>query len=245
MAPPLPLQTGLSNALQNALADAISFLPQLIGALVVLVVGWVVGRLLGGLVRRTVDRLNVDSRVYETPVGRLLGGSEHAVSRSLGKATAWFVYAVTILAAANVLAIDTLSAWLATAVSYLPAFIAGALVILIGFVLADFLADVIARTETVTDTGYTDVFADGVRAFLYFVVLVIGLDTMGVDVAILYVFAQAAAYGLAAGVAIAIGVAFGWGGKDYVHDNIAGWVNSRSEMRSSARQSGAAPGDDS
>jgi len=68
---------------------------------------------------------------------------------------------------------------------------------------------------------------------------------MGIDVQILYVFAQAAAYGLGAGVAIAIGVAFGWGGKDYVHDHIADWVGTAEDATAGSPGAGAATGDDS
>jgi hypothetical protein len=93
-------------------------------------------------------------------------------------------------------------------------------------VLADFVADVVARTESVTGAGYTDAFADGLRVFLYVLAVVVGLDTMGVDVAILYVFAQAIAWGVAAAVALAVGISFGWGGKDYVQNNIGDWAGS-------------------
>jgi len=239
------LQLGVPTFLEETVAGIVAFLPRLIGALVVLLIGWVLGVAAAKVVRNVADRVEIDRMVLETPLGRVLGGTERAVSDAFGTVAKWFVYALAILAAANVLAIDTLSAWLAAAVSYLPAFVAGALVILVGFVLADFLADVIARTETITGTGYTNAFADGVRAFLYFVAIVIGLDTMGIDVQILYVFAQAAAYGLAAGIAIAIGVAFGWGGKDYVHDNIASWVGSAGETATASSGRGAATGDDS
>jgi len=50
---------------------------------------------------------------------------------------------------------------------------------------------------------------------------------MGVDVQILNTFAQAAAWGLAAGIALAIGIAFGLGGRDYVATNIGDWLPGR------------------
>jgi len=237
----MPLQIGTS--LQTSTAGAIEFLPRLIGAIVILIIGWIVGRIVGGFISRSISHLGVDERMADTTVGRFLGGTEGAVSHTLGRIGAWFVYALPILAAADVLAISVLSAWIAEALAYLPALIAGVLIILIGFVLADWFADVIGRTETVTDTGYTEYFADGIRAFLYFIVLTIGLATMGIDVQILYIFATAAAWGLAAGAALAIGISFGWGGKDYVHDHIAGWVGRSGEITPSS-SGGTATGDD-
>lgn len=238
----VPLQIDVGATFGETLAELVNFLPRLVGALLVLLVGWLLGRLLYRVVVRVVDRIELDRLVLKTPLGRVLGGSERAVSRAFGKAGAWFVYALAVLTAANVLAIDVLSEWITSAVSYLPALVAGALIIVVGFVLADFLADVIARTETITETGYTDAFADGVRVFLYFIAIVIGLDTIGVDVQILYTFSQAAAFGLAVGVALAIGIAFGWGGKDYVAENIGSWLGRGGE---SSEFAASQTGDDS
>jgi len=225
-----PAQAQVPEWLQDPIAELVTFLPRLVGALVILVIGWVVGRLAGRVVRRLADGVELDRMVLETPLGRILGGTEQAVSSAFGKLAKWFVYALAILAAANALAIATLSEWISTAVSYLPAFIAGLAVIVLGFVVADFIGDAIERTRAATQTAYTTWFATGARMFLYFTAIVIGLDTMGIDVGILYVFARALAWGLGAAIAIGAGVAFGWGGKDYVADNIDRWMSRTSEV---------------
>ncbi|SIR31072.1 Conserved TM helix [Haladaptatus litoreus] len=220
---------GLPGWLQDPISGFIALLPRLVGAIVILLIGWVIGRGVAAVVRRVADRIELDRMVLDTPLGRMLGGTESAVSGAFGKLAAWFIYALAILAAANVLAIATLSEWVATAVSYLPALIAGLLVIVLGFVVADFIGDAIMRTRAATHTAYTNWFASGTRMFLYFTAIVIGLDTMGIDVGILYVFARALAWGLAAAVAIGVGVAFGWGGRDYVANHIDGWMSSASQ----------------
>ena len=225
MLQPRPAQQAqVPDWLQEPAAELVTFLPRLIGALVILFIGWIIGRIAGRAVRRIADGIELDRMVLETPLGRILGGTEQAVSSAFGSLAKWFVYGLAILAAANALAIQLLSEWISTAISYLPAFIAGLLVIVIGFVVADFIGDVIERTQAATETAYASWFANGARMFLYFTAIVIGLDTMGIDVGILYVFARALAWGLAAAVAIGAGVAFGWGGKDYVAENIDRWM---------------------
>lgn len=238
----VPLQVQIPDYLQETSDGIVEFLPLALGALAILVVGWIVGRVVGGVARRLVDRSELDRLVMETPLGRALGGTERAISRTLGRVAAYFVYALALLTAADFLAIEILSEWLAEAVSYLPAFIAGALIILVGFVLADFLADVVAETESVTDTGYTDVFADGMRAFLYFVSIVVGLGTMGVDVQILNTFAQAAAWGVAAALALGIGIAVGLGARDYVAANVGDWLPGRPPESTPSRPLGQTDG---
>jgi hypothetical protein len=223
------LQIDVTQSIENLVADLITFLPRLVGAVIVLLIGWVVGKAVARLVAALADRVQLDRAVLDTPLGQMMGGTEDAVSRTFGMLAKWFVYGLAILAAANVLAIELLSEWIGTAVSYLPAFIAGLLVIVFGFVVADFIGDAIMRTRAATQTAYTKWFSTGTRMFLYFTAIVIGLDTMGVDVAVLYVFANAFAWGLAAAFAIGVGLAIGWGGHGYVQENLDGWMGKASE----------------
>lgn len=229
----------VEHQFREALGIAIGFLPRLIGALLILLIGWIIGRILGGFVRKLVDTVELDRMVLDTPLGAILGGTEKAVSHAFGTLTRWFVYALAILAAADVLAIAILSQWINTAVSYLPAFVAGLLIIILGFVVADFIGDAIMRTQAATRTRYTSWFATGVQFFLYFVVIVIGLDTMGIDVDILFVFARALSWGFAVALALGAGLAFGLGGKEYVEENIDRWARSgKSEVSTSDVEGG-------
>lgn len=229
------LQLDAGEYLSDAIGTIVSFLPRLIGALIVLVIGWFIGVAVGKAVRALIDRSELDRAVLDTPLGRILGGTERAVSTAFGTIAKWFVYAIAILAAADVLAIGLLSQWVSTALTYLPAFIAGLLIIVLGFVVADFIGDAITRTRAATETAYTSWFASGTRLFLYFTVIVIGLDTMGIDVSILFVFARALAWGIAAAIAIGVGIALGWGGHHYVEENIDRWARRTSSGTPSPR----------
>ncbi|USZ69861.1 hypothetical protein NGM10_15770 (plasmid) [Halorussus salilacus] len=235
----------LPGWLGNTLSEILTALPRLVGALLILAIGWALGKAVGKVVAGVADRAGLDRRAGDTPLGRMMGDSRDAMSNFLGTVGAWFVYALAILAAANTLAIPVLSEWIATAVSYLPSFIAGLLVIVGGFIVADFIGDAIKRTRAATESTYTQYFGSGVQVFLYFTAIVIGLDTMGIAVDILYVFARAMAWGLAAGVALAIGIAFGWGGHGFVADNLGRWSGSARNTASDMTPQGqGSPADD-
>ncbi|AQL44904.1 hypothetical protein BV210_19290 (plasmid) [Halorientalis sp. IM1011] len=222
------LQVEVPDMISSTIADVVAFLPRLIGALLILLIGWAIGIAIGKVVSKVTDSAELDQLVLDTPLGRMLGGTEKAVSRAFGATAKWFVVALSVLAAADVLAVTLLSEWIQTAVSYLPAFIGGLAVIVAGFIVADFIGDAMMRTRAATQTAYTSWFATGTRMFLYFTAVVIGLDTMGIDVSILFVFARALAYGLGAAIAIGLGVAFGWGGHRYVANNIDRWMGQAS-----------------
>lgn len=234
--------------LQQTIAQMVAFLPRLVSALLILVIGWVIGLAVGKVVQRLADGADLDRRVRGTPLGNMFSSDDRessggGISGALGALTKWFIVALAVLAMSNVLAIPLLSQWIARAVSFLPAFIAGVLIILFGFIFADFVGDMIMRTQAATETAYTSWFALGTRMFLYFTVVVIGLDTMGVDVQILYLFARALAWGLAAAIALGAGISVGLGGREYVSENINGWM-SRASNSTPSPQSRQQPSDD-
>lgn len=60
---------------------------------------------------------------------------------------------------------------------------------------------------------------------------------MGIDVGILYVFAEAFVWGFAAAIAIGVGLAIGWGGHTYVEENVGRWMRRTSSENRSPRGS--------
>lgn len=222
------LQQEAPDFLGEALADMILIIPRLIGAFIILLLGWIIGRLLARVIRRIAATFDLGTRTMSTPIGEMLGSPE-AVAGALGKVGAYYIYFLALLAAADVLQIPLISMWISDAASYLPALIAGVLLIVTGFIVADFIGGVIQRTEATTQQRHTQLLADGVRVFLYFIVLVLGLDTMGVSVEILYIFAAALAGGLGLALAIGIGIAVGLGGKEFVADNLDRWAGRASD----------------
>lgn len=110
----------------------------------------------------------------------MLGGSEDAGAfRKIG---AYYIYFLAILAAADVLQIPLLSQFINDAAAYLPASIAGLLIVVVVFIVADFVSDMIVRSASTTGSDAGSMLARGVQVFLYFIVIVVRLDTMQVSV---------------------------------------------------------------
>ncbi|WP_336361904.1 mechanosensitive ion channel family protein [Halalkalicoccus salilacus] len=224
----------IPDFLGQVISDLLLLIPRLIGALIILLIGWFIGRIVARVVSTIADRTEIDRRTMKTPIGNLLGGTEQSISNAFGKVAAYYIYFLAILAAADALQIPLLSQWIANAASYLPAFIAGLLIIVVGFIVADFVGDAIERSASTTGSRVGSLLASGVQVFLYFIVIVVGLDTMQIDVEILYIFASAVAGGLGLALAIGLGIALGLGGRDYVAENIDDWAGKAStEMESS------------
>lgn len=213
----------LRENVESAIVNSTSILTDVVVALVILVVGvWIAGKLQSATVR-VGRRVNLDDRVSQTPLSALFGDEEGAATAAFGVIVRYYVVLVAAFAALDYVGFTVVTRWLREAVTYVPIFLGGLLVLILGFVVADYGARRVANSETARSTGLSHVFRDVTRAVLYFVVVVIGLDTIGVSVGILYVVGEALALAVGLGAALALGIGFGWGAKDYVAANVEDW----------------------
>lgn len=219
----------LENFLNSLATNIADMLPRIAGAVVALILGWIAGRALGKAISKLLDKAGVDDALRKTLLGRTLERSGVTCVGFFDLVVRWFVYLVAIFAAVDILQTTVLSEYMSMVVSYLPSFIAGIAIFIVGFIVIDYVADFIKQLGEEAEIAYSKIFADGLRLFLYGVVTILALSQMKIDVSILYVFANALAWGIAIGVGVGLGIAFGWGFKDTVAENSKKWIKSWTE----------------
>lgn len=202
-----------------------------IGALLAL--GYLVGSWIESIVVRLGQRSDLDEIVGETPLDALFGDGDDAASRAFGVVAKLYVVLLALLGAFTYLGFDQVSHWLQRTAAYAPIFVAGVVLLIVGFYVADRAGSVVASSATAQATGVPEVFGEVTEALLVFVAVVIALDTIGVQVGILYAFGETLALAAGLAVALAVGIAFGWGAKDYVAENIASWHEETGETSAS------------
>jgi hypothetical protein len=211
--------------LTDLLSTLGSYAPVVLGALAVLIVGFIAGRVIGELVAGLVSDFGVGRYLRETPLEDV--GDEYSLSYLVGKVVTYYVYLLSLLAAADILNVDALSALLNRFASYLPALTAGLLVLLVGIWLAERAAAIVEDSD---DGRATYLASLGVKLLVYYVTVTIALSTLGIDVSVLtdlfttVVVTFFGALGLA--LAIGVGLAFGLGGQEFVAENIDDWAAS-------------------
>lgn len=201
-------------------------LPVVLGALVVLVIGFIIGRIIGDIVASVVGGFGIGPHLKETPLEQL-GDAEGEFGRVVGQLVTYYIYLLTLLAVADILAIGALSSLLNTFAGYLPALVGGLLVLLIGIWVAERVADIVAGMGE----GRTiHVASLAVKVLIYYITITIALAAIGFEVTVLTTlftsFVVAFFGALALALAIGIGLAVGLGGQDYVAENIGSWVSS-------------------
>lgn len=194
--------------------NVILFLPNIIAAIIILIIGWILGRVLGRIVAGILDRVGVDDALRKTAAGTHIEKSGLSIVRLFDLIVRWLIYLIAILAAVGVLQIAPLTAAVGAIVAYIPNIIAFILILVVGIILIDWLMDFLENMgETRKIEGF-GMIAMVLRAFLYFVVVVLALQQLLIDLSIIYVFVVPLAWGLALGLGAAIAIIVGFGLKD-------------------------------
>lgn len=200
--------------LQELTRNIILFLPNIIAAIIILIIGWILGRILGRIVAEVLDRIGVDDALRKTAVGTHIERSGISIVRLFDLIVRWLIYLIAILAAVSVLQIASLTAAVAAIVAYIPNVIAFILILVVGIILIDWLMDLLQGMGEAQRIEGFGVIAMALRAFLYFVVVILALQQLLIDLSIIYVFVIPLAWGLALGLGAAIAIIVGLGLRD-------------------------------
>ena len=183
-------------------------LPQLLGALALLLVGWVLARLLRTAARR-------GAALLDALISRNRAGSRWRVGRSaalLGSIVYWVVLLFFVTAATHTLGLQTFTEWLARLLDHLPALAAGLLIVVAGYLLSGFVADLVQATATALAPAQRSALARLAQGATLVVALLVGADQMGLRITWIAILAAVLLGTLLGGVTLAVSL----GARSYV-----------------------------
>jgi len=199
-----------------AIMDAVvTYLPSIVGALLLLLAGWVIARLLRAITIRSVLLLDtLLSRMIKTAgVERLRMARSSTV---LGAVVFWVVLLFFVTAATHVLGLQSFTQWLARLLDYLPTLAAGVLIVVAGYILSRFLADLVQATAVRLSPQQRTALARITQGVVLVAAILVGADQIGIKVTFIAIFAAAIAAAAVGGVTIAVSL----GARDYVSNLI-------------------------
>lgn len=203
----------VAGSLQNLWFGVASFIPNLLGALIVFVIGLVVASGLGALVEKIFDAVKLDSFLTKlglTPYFERAGLRLHG-SRFMGQLVNWFLIIVFLLAATDILGLSAFSSFLGEVLAYIPNIVVAVLIMLAAIVIGNFLK----RTVTASVMGSKLDGATFLGSLALWVTTVFGFLAALVQLNIAPSIINTLVIGFIAMLALAGGLAFGLGGKEY------------------------------
>lgn len=200
-------------SLQRVWETAMGFIPSLVGALVVFVLGLVIASGLGTLVEKVFDALRLDH--FLTKMGLAphfeRGGMKLQASKFLGQLVNWFLILVFLLAASDILGLYALSAFLRDVLNYVPNVIAAILIMLAAFVVGSLLRRIVSASVMSAQLHA----ARFLGSLTWWTVILFGFFAALVQLNVAATIVNNIVMGFIGMIALAGGLAFGLGGKEY------------------------------
>jgi hypothetical protein len=204
----------ISDALMQMVYSVIAYIPYIIAAIIILIIGWIVGRLLGKVISGILDKVGVDDALLKTSVGKAIEQSGTSVVTFFDLIVRWFVYLIAIVAAANVLRLEFLTTLFQNIVIYLPHIAMFLIILIAGFILVDYFADLLAAWGKTQNIEFLGTIIMLLRVFFYFVILILALSQLLIDLTIIYTFITPIAWGVGIGLGAGIAIFLWYGLKD-------------------------------
>lgn len=204
----------IMSQISEMVGGVVIFVPNIIAAIIILLIGWIIGRVLGKAVSVFLDKIGVDDALRKTEPGTAIEKSGLSIVHLFDVIVRIFIYLIAIMAATNVLQIESLSKAMAVIVAYIPNIVAFILILVVGILLIDFFADWMERYGTHMEIALIGPMILLVRLFLYFVVIILALTQLAFDLTIIYLFIGPLAWGVGLGIGAAIAIIVGFGLKD-------------------------------
>ncbi len=208
------MMSAISDAVMQTAVPVIAFLPVLISAIIILLIGWIVGRFLGKIVSKVLDKIGVDDALRKTSVGKAIENYGMEIVHLFDLIVRWFVYLIAILAASNVLGLTMLTDLINSVVLYLPHVVMFLIILVGGFILVDYFADLAEAWGKPRGIEYFGAIVLIMRVFFYFVIVMLALSQLLIDLTIIYTFLVPIAWGVGIGAGVGIAAFLVYGLKD-------------------------------
>ncbi len=139
--------TAMTEPLNKMLNQIFTYLPKLLSAAVLLLIAWIVGSLLRRVVTGVLSRANIERRLAE-PAG-LEAATESVLPQTIGNVVYWLTFLVLLPAVLDALGLQGLlqpvQQMMAKVIGFLPNLFAAALIMLIGWLGARIVQQVVSN----------------------------------------------------------------------------------------------------
>ena len=203
----------LRSAFVDLWISIMSFLPQLVFAVLVFLIGLLLANVLRTAVIRVVRFLRVDDLMDRLEVKTMFtkAGVQLDVAELLGWMVKWFIIILALIASADALGWTQITEFLTLVVEYIPNVLVAVIILLVGFLLGNFVQDLIKGAVQVADMSSASFLSAIAKWAIIVFSFMMALVQLGIGAALV----QTLFTGFVAMVALAGGLAFGLGGREH------------------------------
>lgn len=213
---------GFLTGLTAGLTRLFSAVPAILGALVLLLIGWIIAGILGSLVTKLCRAIHVDRVADRIGVNGFFAksGTRMTASSVLGEILKWAVRLVFIEMAAEQLGMPQITVLINQILGFIPNIIVALIILGVGAFLGQILSGLVRGTIAEAKAGNADIVARVTYGAIMAFAIIMALNELNVAPVVV----NTLFIGLVAALALALGLAFGLGGRDAAAELTNGWV---------------------
>ena len=218
----------------GALTRLMSLLPALLGAVLVLVIGWVVSGFFAGLIERALKAVGMERAVERSGIGDFIrrSGTKMTTSGVIAGLIKWFIRLIFIQAAANILGMPQVTSIINSIVLFIPSVVVAMAIIVVGSLIAKFLAGLVRGSVSEMGVGNPDLLAKLTQYVVVGFAVIAAIDQLGIAATVV----NTLLIGLIGSVALAVGLAFGLGGREVAGEIARSWYEGGTRAAEALRQ---------
>ena len=203
----------LQEAFMSMWADVVLFLPALAVALLVIIAGWILAGILKRVVIKVFRKMKINDALSAAGVDALVERAGYPLKAGVfvGALVKWFVIAVFFVVALDILGLAAVTDFLREVVlGYLPRVIVAVLILLGASIVANVASTAVVAAMRTAQVKKPELFGKVV----YYAIIVFAVLAALNQLKIAQELVQMLFAGLVFATALALGLAFGLGGKE-------------------------------
>jgi hypothetical protein len=218
----------------GALAAFLAAIPRIVGFLVVILVGWFIASLIAKGIAMLLRSVKFNELAQKA------GFSDFVVNMGVRSDSAgllagivkWFVRLIALVVAFDALGLPAVSQVLEQFLLWLPNAVVALVVLVIGGLAANALASVVRGAAASGQLGNPEILAKVAKTLTWAFTIVVAVNQLGIAQALVNTLFMATV----GAIALALGLAFGLGGRDTAGKIVRDWYDRSQQPRSAARE---------
>lgn len=234
--------TALLTSLAAAMALFFSAIPKVLGFLVIVIVGWLVASLVEKGVAALLRTIKFNELARRSGLSDFVSkmGTDTDASGLLGAIVKWFIRLIALVVAFDALGLPAVSDVLRQLLLWLPNVMVALVVLVIGGLLASALSNVVRGAAAESALPNPDLLAKVASGLVWAFAIVVAVNQIGIATALVNTLFMA----VVGAVALALGLAFGLGGRETAAEIVRNWYESGRQNKKKIVQAADVAGED-
>ncbi len=227
MAPITDMTTALLTSLAAALALLFGAIPKILGFLVIIIIGWLIASAVAAAVAALLRAVKFNDMAKRSGFSGFVQkmGVHNDAAGVIADVAKWFVRLIVLVSAFDALGLPAVSQVLQQLLLWLPNLVVALVILVLAGLAAKALADLVRGATAEAGLGNPDLMANIARIAVMAFAIVIAVDQVGIATTLVNTLFMA----IVGALALALGLAFGLGGRETAGQIVASWYQKGQE----------------